>query len=106
MTISLMPPVLELSSLTKHFGGVKALDGVTFSVNSGDRHALLGENGAGKSTLVKILSGEHQPDSGTIRLDGKPFAPANPAEARRAGVIIVPQELSYCPNLSVAENLL
>ena len=99
-------PVLEIESISKHFGGVIALSGVGFSVNAGERHALLGENGAGKSTLVKILSGEHQPDSGSIKLAGEAFAPKSPGDARRAGVIIVPQELSFCPNLSVAENLL
>lgn len=99
-------PVLEIAHVFKHFGGVTALSDVGFSVNAGERHALLGENGAGKSTLVKILSGEHQPDSGSIRLAGETFAPKSPGDARRAGVIIVPQELSYCPNLSVAENLL
>ena len=101
-----MPTVLEIHSISKHFGGVKALDCINFSVEQGQRYALLGENGAGKSTLIKILAGEHRPDSGSVRLAGEIFAPHSPAEAARAGVIIVPQELSYCPNLSVAENLL
>src|SRR5260370_4709376 len=90
--------IIEIDSISKHFGGVRALNGVSFSVENGHRHALLGENGAGKSTLVKILSGEHQPDDGVIRLGGERFHPRSPAAAAKAGVIIVPQELSYCPN--------
>jgi len=101
-----MQPVLQIDGVSKSFGGVAALRGVSFSIATGQRHALLGENGAGKSTLIKILSGEHQPDSGTVLLDGQPFRVANPAEARRAGISVVPQELSYCPNLPVSENLL
>jgi len=101
-----MQPVLQIDGVAKSFGGVAALRGVSFSVATGMRHALLGENGAGKSTLIKILSGEHQPDGGTILLDGQPFRVANPAEARRAGISVVPQELSYCSNLPVSENLL
>ncbi|HYF50113.1 MAG TPA: sugar ABC transporter ATP-binding protein [Planctomycetota bacterium] len=101
-----MAPVLELSNLSKNFGGVRALSDVSFSVQTGQRHALLGENGAGKSTLIKIIAGEHLPDQGSMRLNGEPFAPRSPHDVRRAGVFVVPQELSYCANLSVAENLL
>ena len=104
--IKQMTLALEIKGISKHFGGVRALAAISFSVESGQRHALLGENGAGKSTLVKILSGEHRPDSGEVFLEGKTFAPSSPVAATQAGVIVVPQELSYCPNLSVAENLL
>ena len=101
-----MSIALELFSISKLYGGARALHDVSFSVERGQRHALLGENGAGKSTLLKILSGELQPEGGGMRLAGAPFAPASPCAARRAGVFIVPQELSFCPNLSVAENLM
>ena len=68
-------------------------------------HALIGENGAGKSTLMKILSGAHEADAGRIALDGAPFAPRNPHEARRAGVAMIYQELNLAPDLTVAENI-
>ncbi len=101
-----MAAVLDIQAIGKHFGGVKALSDVSFSVQAGQRHALIGENGAGKSTLIRILSGEHAADGGSIQLAGRRFAPDSPAAARRAGVFVVPQELSFCANLSVAENLL
>ena len=74
-----MQPVLRLDSVSKTFPGVRALDGVRFDVRPGEVHALLGENGAGKSTLIKIMSGVHQPDAGTLQLDGKPVRFAEPA---------------------------
>ena len=101
-----MAPTLELTGLSKTFGGVHALADVSFCVQPGHRHALLGENGAGKSTLIKIIAGEHRADSGRMTLAGEPFTPSSPHDVRRAGVFVVPQELSYCGNLSVAENLL
>ncbi len=96
---------LEFHAITKRFPGVLALDGVTFSVERGSCHALIGENGAGKSTLGKILAGVHQADSGELRLDGQPVHPASPYAARHLGIAMVHQELAFCPNLSVAENL-
>jgi ABC-type sugar transport system ATPase subunit len=98
-------PWLTFDKITKHFPGVTALDGVTFGVERGACHALIGENGAGKSTLGKILSGVQTADSGEIRLGDKAIAPQNPLAARRLGVAIVHQELAFCPNLTVAENL-
>ena len=77
---------LRMRSLQKSFGATRALRGVDLEVGPGEVHALIGENGAGKSTLMKILSGAHAPDSGTIELDGKPFRPANPMHARHSGV--------------------
>jgi len=98
-------PFLEFSNLTKRFPGVLALDGVGFAVEKGTCHALIGENGAGKSTLGKILAGVHMADSGEIRLDGKVIHPTSPLHARELGIAMVHQELAFCPNLSVAENL-
>jgi ribose transport system ATP-binding protein len=100
-----MPPRLQVSAIRKRFGATVALDGVEFAVGPGEVHALVGENGAGKSTLMKILSGVHAPDAGTMTLDGRPFAPDGPLAARRAGVVMVNQELAIAPHLTVAENI-
>lgn len=100
-----MPARLAFKSIEKRFPGVVALHDVTFEVNAGSCHALMGENGAGKSTLGKILAGIYQPDSGNIELSGVAHRFRSPFEARRAGIGIVHQELALCPNLSVAENL-
>jgi ABC-type sugar transport system ATPase subunit len=96
---------LEFHQITKRFPGVLALDGVSVAIERGACHALIGENGAGKSTLGKILSGVYQPDGGELRLDGKVIHPANPRVARELGIAMVHQELAFCPNLTVAENL-
>jgi ABC-type sugar transport system ATPase subunit len=96
---------IQFVSITKTFGGVTALSGVSFSIARGECHGLMGENGAGKSTLGKILAGIHRPDSGTVELDGKPTVFYSPADAQAAGVGMVHQELAFCPDLSVAENL-
>lgn len=96
---------LEFSGITKRFPGVLALDRVSFAVEKGTCHALIGENGAGKSTLGKILAGVHTADEGEVRLNGRAIAPANPLEARQLGIAMVHQELAFCPNMSVAENL-
>ncbi len=100
-----MSPRLRLSGIRKRFGATRALDGVELSIAPGEVHALVGENGAGKSTLMKVLSGVHAPDEGTMELEGKPFAPAGPLEARRAGVVMVNQELAIAPHLTVVENV-
>jgi ABC-type sugar transport system ATPase subunit len=97
--------MVSFSSLSKSFGGVTALDGVTFSVAEGECHGLMGENGAGKSTLGKILAGIHRPDSGEIRICDKAHHFSSPRDAVRAGVGMVHQELAFCPDLTVAENL-
>ena len=96
---------LSFQGISKRFPGVQALDGVSFDVEAGSCHALMGENGAGKSTLGKILSGVYVPDEGSITLEGKPIHPGNPLHARRLGIAMVHQELAFCPNLSIAENL-
>lgn len=98
-------PFLDFKNITKRFPGVLALDGVSFAVERGTCHALIGENGAGKSTLGKILAGVHTADGGEIRLDGKVIHPASPLSARELGIAMVHQELAFCPNMSVAENL-
>ncbi|WP_407932983.1 ABC transporter ATP-binding protein [Jannaschia ovalis] len=97
--------MLELNGLTKAYPGVVANDDVSFRVARGGVHALLGENGAGKSTLVKTIYGLVKPDRGTMRLDGRPFAPAEPRAARAAGVAMVFQHFSLFEALSVAENV-
>ncbi|MDA1275874.1 MAG: sugar ABC transporter ATP-binding protein [Verrucomicrobia bacterium] len=99
-------PRLRMRAVHKSFGATKALRGVDLEVLPGEVHALIGENGAGKSTLMKILSGAHAPDSGTIELDGKPFSPANPLRARHSGVAMIYQELNLVPHLSIEENIL
>ncbi len=96
---------LHVEGLKKHFGGVKALDGVSFSLERGEVHALVGENGAGKSTLIKVLSGVHQFVDGTITLGGKAFTPNNPHEAKARGLQVVHQEFNLLGHLSVAENI-
>lgn len=97
--------MIRFHSIGKRFPGVVALHGVSFEVCRGTCHALMGENGAGKSTLGKILAGIYRPDEGKIELDGVVRTFHSPLDAQRAGVGIVHQELAFCPNLSVAENL-
>jgi ABC-type sugar transport system ATPase subunit len=96
---------LSFHGITKRFPGVLALDDVSFGVERASCHALIGENGAGKSTLGKILAGIHNADAGEIRLEGNVIHPNDPLTARRLGIAMVHQELAFCPNLTVAENL-
>jgi ABC-type sugar transport system ATPase subunit len=97
--------VIAFESITKTFVGVNALDNVSLVIDRGECHGLMGENGAGKSTLGKILAGIHRPDTGTVRIDGQPCSFASPRDAVRAGIGMVHQELAFCPDLTVAENL-
>ncbi|MGY3334274.1 monosaccharide-transporting ATPase [Streptomyces filamentosus] len=99
-------PVLEARGVRKAFPGVLALDGVDLRLFPGEVHALMGENGAGKSTLIKVLTGVHPPDAGTVTVDGTPRRFAEPLDAQHAGISTVYQEVNLCPNLSVAENVL
>ena len=98
--------LLELTTITKRFPGVLALDGARFDLKAGEVHAFMGENGAGKSTMMKIASGLFPPDAGDIRLDGNLVSFATPADAKAAGIHTVFQELTVLPNRTVAENLL
>lgn len=98
-------PLLELRQLAKSFGGARALRGVDFDLRAGEVHALLGENGAGKSTLIKIVTGAHQPDSGTITINGERVAGLTPAAAHKLGVACIYQQPALFPDLSVAENI-
>lgn len=97
--------LLEARGIGKSFLGIAALDGVDFTLERGEIHALLGENGAGKSTLIKILTGVYSRDRGLMRLDGAEVAPANVAEAQSLGIGTVYQEVNLLENLTVAENL-
>ncbi|MFF2324704.1 MULTISPECIES: sugar ABC transporter ATP-binding protein [unclassified Streptomyces] len=98
-------PVLALEEVSKSFGAVRALRGVSLQLFAGEVHALAGENGAGKSTLIKALAGVHRPDTGTVLLDGSPVEFHGPADARDAGVAVIYQEPTLFPDLSVAENI-
>ena len=99
-------PLLSLRGISKRFGATQALAGVTLAVAPGEVHALIGENGAGKSTLMNILSGAFRPDEGEMQFAGAPYAPTDARAARSAGIVHIHQELSLCPHLSVAENVL
>jgi ribose transport system ATP-binding protein len=99
-------PRFEMRGIRKAFGATVALDGVDLAVAPGEVCALVGQNGAGKSTLMAVLSGALAPDAGEMTLDGAPYRPKNPAEARRAGVAMIYQELSLAPHLTVMENIL
>lgn len=98
-------PVLELHDVRKAFGGTKALNGVSLSIEPGEVHGLIGENGAGKSTLIKVLCGIVRPDEGAINLSGRAYAPTTPREAKANGLQVVHQEFNLLPYLSVAENI-
>ncbi|WP_339934411.1 sugar ABC transporter ATP-binding protein [Vreelandella glaciei] len=98
-------PILRLEGITKRFPGVVALNSVDFDVRPGEVHALLGENGAGKSTLMKVLAGKHQANEGKIILAGQEMAFENPKHAKRAGVVLIHQEQSLVPEMTVAENI-
>ena len=97
--------LLEVRALSKSYPGAQALADVDFDLAAGQVHALVGENGAGKTTLAGIVSGVIRPDGGSMRLRGRPFAPAGKAQAERAGVRMVMQELNLIPTLTVAENI-
>ncbi|MBD9372332.1 sugar ABC transporter ATP-binding protein [Rhizobium sp. ARZ01] len=98
-------PVLEIRNVTKHFGAVKALTEVSFSLARGEVHALCGENGAGKSTLMNIIAGVLQPNEGEILIDGRPVKIASPSIAQSLGIGLVHQEIALCPDATVAENM-
>ena len=97
--------VLEMRGIYKSFYSVKALQNVDFTLRKGEIHALMGENGAGKSTLIKVLTGVHPKDAGEVFLEGKPIDIRSPEEAQKNGISTVYQEITLCPNLTVAENM-
>ena len=97
--------ILELQDVDKHFPGTHALQAVSFTIRQGETHGIVGENGAGKSTLIKILTGAHQKDSGTIFWQGQDVQLRSPLEAQALGINAVHQEVALAPALSVAENI-
>ena len=105
MTHPNTPPLLTVRDLRKSFGGIHALDGVSFDLTAGEVHALVGENGAGKSTLIKVLSGVHMFNAGVIEMNGETYQPASPNAAKLAGIQVVHQEFNLLSDLSVAENI-
>ncbi len=98
-------PILSMENITKTYPGVVALNHVSVSFARGEIHALVGENGAGKSTLIKIITGANEPDSGTIRFDGKAYSKMQPNEARKLGIEAIYQEYNLVDSLSAAENI-
>ena len=99
------PVILEMKGIVKSFGPVKALKGVDFDLRAGEVHALMGENGAGKSTLMKVLTGIHNANEGTIHYNGKQVVYSKPKEAMEDGIVIVHQELNMMNHLTVAQNI-
>src|SRR6266446_9939509 len=97
-------PLLEARNISKYFGAVVALEGVSLIVRSGQISCLLGDNGAGKSTLIKTLSGVHPPDEGTLAVDGNPVQFSSPRDALDAGIATVYQDLSVMPLMSISRN--
>src|SRR5207237_6543881 len=97
---------LESREVAKRCGAPTGRDGVDLTLHAGEVNALIGENGAGKSPLMNILAGAVRPDRGAMQIDGRPYAPAGPGDARRRGVALIHQELCLCPHLSAAENML
>ena len=96
-----------MRNIHKSFPGVRALQAVDFTLCEGEIHALMGENGAGKSTLIKVLTGVYEKDEGEIYLKGMDKAAVirSPQDAQKLGISTVYQEITLCPNLSVAENM-
>ena len=97
--------LLQMSHIDKRFPGVHALNNVDFALRKGEIHALMGENGAGKSTLIKVLTGVYQMDEGQITVEGEPITIKSPQDAQNKGISTVYQEITLCPNLTVAENM-
>ena len=98
-------PLLELLNVSKHFGGVLALKDVSFTLNAGEIHGLVGENGAGKSTMMKIIAGVHHEFDGTMKIKGREVRLRSAGDALANSIGMVHQELSVVPDLTVAENV-
>ncbi len=103
--MSKVEAIVKMEGITKVFPGVRALENVSFSLNTGEIHGLMGENGAGKSTLIKVLTGVHQAEEGEIYFKGNKIRPTNTLEAQQLGISTVYQEVNLCANLSVSENI-
>jgi rhamnose transport system ATP-binding protein len=101
----MMPTLLSLTAIRKAFAGVQALKGVSFELEAGEVHALVGENGAGKSTLIKVITGAHAPDEGTIEIQGRRVEHNDPVRARTLGIAAIYQQPALFPDLTVAENI-
>src|SRR5579875_531296 len=97
--------MLKLTGISKAFAGVRALKGVSFDLRAGEVHALVGENGAGKSTLIKVITGAHRPDEGTIEVNGREVADLDPVASRSLGIAAIYQQPALFPDLTVAENV-
>ena len=97
--------LMGLRNVSKTFGGVAALRDVSLSLRRGEIHCIAGQNGSGKSTLIKVMSGVHRPNSGTITIDGKEMSTWTPRDATEAGIQVIYQDFSLFGNLTVAENL-
>src|SRR6267378_4532061 len=100
-----MPPLIQLTNITKSFAGVQALQGVSFDLRPREVHALVGENGAGKSTLVKVITGAHRPDHGMLEIAGQAIPDHDPVRARKLGVAVIYQQPALFPDLTVSENI-
>lgn len=100
-----MSEIVRLTNIHKHFGGVRALQGVDFDLRAGEVHALVGENGAGKSTLMRVLGGEYAPTIGDVEIDGEQTQFSGPSDAIAQGIAIIHQEMALAGDLTVAENL-
>ncbi len=98
-------PILQVKDLSKHFGGLVAVDNVSLEVYPGEVVGLLGDNGAGKSTLIKMISGVYKPDGGQMLLDGEAVSFATPMEARQRGIETIYQDLALCDNLDASANI-
>ena len=96
---------LEMENISKSFGAINALQGVSFYIKPGEAVGLMGDNGAGKSTLVKIIAGNFLPTTGTINIEGKKISFTSPLDARNFGIEIVYQDLARCDNLTAAANV-
>src|SRR4051812_49718265 len=94
-----------MTGIRKAFAGVQALRGVSFDLEAGEVHALVGENGAGKSTLIKVIAGAHAPDGGSLEVQGRPVEDNDPVRARALGIAAIYQQPALFPDLTVAENI-